>query len=81
MTQLSGLVRKAGRLLSWTGLIEDSSYAERLDSSLREFYRHRWHRFLLSVAFHFGGWLLGALEVAAMLFVLDIPAPGWPRRP
>jgi uncharacterized protein (TIRG00374 family) len=74
VTQLSGLVRRAGRLLSWAGLIEDSSYAERLDSSLREFYRHRWHRFLLSVAFHFGGWLLGALEVAAMLFVLDIPA-------
>jgi len=74
VTQLSGLVRRAGRLLSWAGLIEDRSYAERLDRSLREFYRHRWHRFLLSVAFHFGGWLLGALEVAAMLFVLDIPA-------
>ena len=74
VTQLSGLMRRAGRLLSWAGLIEDSSYAERLDSSLREFYRHRWHRFLLSVAFHFCGWLLGALEVAAMLFVLDIPA-------
>ncbi|HEV8533149.1 MAG TPA: lysylphosphatidylglycerol synthase domain-containing protein, partial [Methylomirabilota bacterium] len=63
VTQLSGLVRRAGRLLSWAGLIEDSSYAERLDSSLREVFRHRWHRFLLSVAFHFGGWLLGALEV------------------
>jgi hypothetical protein len=74
VTQLSGLVRRAGRLLSWAGLIEDSSYAERLDGNLREFYRHRWHRFLLSVTFHFGGWLLGALEVAAMLFVLDIPA-------
>src|ERR1700682_2684515 len=63
VTQLSALVRRAGRLLSWAGLIEDSSYAERLDSSLREFYRRRWHRFLLSVAFHLGGWLLGALEV------------------
>jgi uncharacterized protein (TIRG00374 family) len=74
VAQLTGLVRRAGRLLSWTGLIADSSYAERLDGSLREFYRRRWHRFVLSVAFHFGGWLLGALEVAAMLFVLDIPA-------
>jgi len=74
VTQLAGLVRRAGGLLTWAGLIEDRSYAERLDSNLREFYRHRWHRFLLSVAFHFCGWLLGALEVAAMLFVLDIPA-------
>ncbi len=74
VTQLAGLVRRAGGLLAWAGLIEDSSYAERLDESLRGFYRHRWHRFLLSVAFHFCGWLLGALEVAAMLFVLDIPA-------
>ena len=73
-TQIAGLVRRAGRLLVWAGLIEDSSYAERLDESLRGFYRDRWHRFLLSVTFHFCGWLLGALEVAAMLFVLDIHA-------
>jgi glycosyltransferase 2 family protein len=72
--QLAGLVRRAGGVLVWAGLIENSLHAERLDESLRGFYRHRWDRFLLSVVFHLCGWLLGVLEVAAMLFVLGIPA-------
>jgi len=73
VTQLAGLVRRAGRLLTWGGLIKEPSYAERLDENLRYFYRHRWRRFLLSAAFHLAGWLLGVLETAAMLFVLGIP--------
>lgn len=73
VTQVAGLVRRAGRLLAWSGLIENVSAAEDLDARLRRYYRENWRRFVLSVAFHFGGWLLGALEVLVMLYVLDIP--------
>jgi uncharacterized protein (TIRG00374 family) len=73
VTQVAGLVRRAGRLLAWSGLIENASAAEELDARLRRYYRENWHRFVLSVSFHFGGWLLGALEVLVMLYVLDIP--------
>jgi len=72
-TQLAGLVRRAGRLLAWGGLIEETSHAELLDASLRRFYRYEWPRFLLSVAFHLGGWLLGVLETMVILWVLDMP--------
>ena len=73
-TQLTGLVRRVGRLLTWSGLIEKGSQADRLDANLRLFYRDRWRRFLLSIACHLSGWILGVLEVAVMLFVLDISA-------
>jgi len=73
VSQVAGLVRRAGRLLAWSGLIENASAAEDLDARLRRYYRENWRRFVLSVAFHFGGWLLGALEVLVMLYVLDIP--------
>jgi uncharacterized protein (TIRG00374 family) len=73
-TQLTGLVRRVGRVLAWSGLIAESSQAERLDANLRLFYRDRWRRFLLSITCHLCGWILGVLEVAVMLFVLDIPA-------
>jgi glycosyltransferase 2 family protein len=72
-TQLAGLVRRAGRLLAWAGLLAETSHAERLDASLRQFYRHRWPRFLLSVAFHLGGWMLGVLETMVILWVLGMP--------
>jgi glycosyltransferase 2 family protein len=73
-TQLTGLVRRVGRLLAWSGLIAKSSQAEHLDANLRLFYRAHWRRFLLSIGCHLSGWILGVLEVAVMLFVLDIPA-------
>jgi glycosyltransferase 2 family protein len=74
VTQLAGLVRRAGRALVWSGLVKNASSAQRLDASLRGFYRHRWRRFLLSVAFHWVGWLLGVLETAVIVYVLAIPA-------
>ncbi|HZE35626.1 MAG TPA: flippase-like domain-containing protein [Candidatus Eisenbacteria bacterium] len=74
-TQVAGLVRRAGRLLAWSGLIEDASAAEELDARLRRYYRENWRRFLLSVSFHFCGWLLGALEALVMLYVLEIRVP------
>jgi uncharacterized protein (TIRG00374 family) len=73
VTQVAGLVRRAGRLLAWSGLIKDASAAEQLDARLRGFYRQNWRRFLLSVSFHFGGWLLGVLETLLMLYVLSVP--------
>src|SRR5262249_35640570 len=72
--QLTGLVRQAGHLLAWGGLITDTSHSERLDASLRRFYRRRWRRFLLSTGCHLGGWILGVLEAFVMLSVLAIPA-------
>lgn len=72
-TQLAGLVRRAGRVLAWAGLLAEISHAERLDARLRRFYRHRWPRFLLSVAFHLCGWMLGVLETMVFLWVLDMP--------
>lgn len=73
-TQLTGLVKRAGRLLAWSGLIEATSHAERLDANLRLFYRHRWRRFLLSITCHLCGWILGVLETLVILSVLEIPA-------
>jgi uncharacterized protein (TIRG00374 family) len=72
-TQLAGLVRRAGRLLAWAGLLDKPSHAEQLDANLRRFYSRRWPRFLLSVAFHLGGWMLGVLETMVILWVLDMP--------
>jgi glycosyltransferase 2 family protein len=71
--QVTGLVGRAGRLLAWVGLIKETSYAERLDASLRRFYRHEWRRLLASVAAHLAGWLLGVLEAFVVMWVLDLP--------
>jgi uncharacterized protein (TIRG00374 family) len=73
VTQVAGLVRRVGRLLTWSGLIKDASAADDLDARLRRYYRESWRRFALSVSFHFCGWLLGALEVLVILYVLEIP--------
>ena len=73
VTQVAGLVRRVGRLLTWSGLIKDASAADDLDARLRRYYRESWPRFALSVSFHFCGWLLGALEVLVILYVLEIP--------
>jgi glycosyltransferase 2 family protein len=75
LVQIVGLVRHGGRLLARFGVSDDVAYAERLDRSLREFYRRDWRRFLLSAGFHLGGWLLGALETYLMLVVLRVPVP------
>src|SRR5215510_1776541 len=73
VTQVAGLVKRVGRLLAWSGLIKDASVAEELDARLRRYYGESWGRFLRSVSFHFCGWLLGALEVLVILYVLEIP--------
>jgi uncharacterized protein (TIRG00374 family) len=73
--QVAGLVHRGGRVLRWLGLTDGASYAERLDSALRDFYRREWRGVTLSTGFHFLGWLLGALETYLMLVVLAVPVP------
>ncbi len=74
LTQYTGLVGRAGRLLARVGLINDPSEADLLDTRLRQFYRHRWPRFLLSVGFHLAGWLIDVAGTLLILFVLNIHA-------
>jgi uncharacterized protein (TIRG00374 family) len=74
LAQLSGLVARGGRLLQTFGVVGDASHATQLDAALRGYYRREWRRFALSVAFHLGGWLLGALEAFVMLWALGIDA-------
>lgn len=71
--QLAGLIARGGRIVAWTGLATDASHAERLDRSLRGYYRGQPRRCALSVLLHLIGWTLGGLEAAVMLFVLQIP--------
>jgi Lysylphosphatidylglycerol synthase TM region len=73
LTQIAGLVGRAGRLLARAGLIRHPSDAERLDARLRRFYRHQWPRFLLAVAFHLGGFLTDVVGTVVILRVLRIP--------
>jgi uncharacterized protein (TIRG00374 family) len=75
LAQVTGMVRRGGRVLAWAGVIEDASYAETLDRSLREFYRRHWRRVLLSTGFHLMGWLLGGFETYLMLRALGLPVP------
>ena len=72
LAQISGLVARGGRLLQTFGVVNDISHATQLDEALRGYYRHEWRRFTLSVAFHLGGWILGAFEALVMLWALGI---------
>lgn len=68
--QVSGLVARGGRLLRVLGAAE--AHAATLDRALRQYYRHEWGRFALSVGFHLMGWLLAAAEALVMLWALGI---------
>lgn len=70
--QVSGLVARGGRLLRLLGA--GDAHAATLDRALRDYYRHEWGRFALSVGFHLMGWLLGVVEALVMLWALGIDA-------
>jgi uncharacterized protein (TIRG00374 family) len=71
--QVMGLVRRAGRLLVWTGVTPTAAAAENLDASLRNYYRNEWRRFAASTGFHTLGWFTGAaLEATLMLWLLGV---------
>lgn len=55
---------------SWEARREES--LDRLDRMLRAFYRHHRGRLLLSLLFHFAGWVLGSLEVYLILHFMGI---------
>jgi glycosyltransferase 2 family protein len=72
VAQTRGLFARGGRLLRWFGLPSPRGL-ERVDESLIAFYRTRRGRFALSIAFHFGAWLLGSLESYLILQFLGLP--------
>jgi uncharacterized membrane protein YbhN (UPF0104 family) len=71
--QVAGMVGRAGRLLSWAGG-PGGRQAQRLDEALRDFYRHQWERFAMSVACFFVGWLVGVAQALLILDILGLPA-------
>jgi uncharacterized membrane protein YbhN (UPF0104 family) len=71
LAQVAGGVGRIGWILKWAGI---GVGARRVDGAVRGFYRLHRRSFLHSVAFHFGGWLIGTLEVLLILWALDIPA-------
>jgi uncharacterized membrane protein YbhN (UPF0104 family) len=73
LVQNAGLVARAGWALSWLGL-RSRHQAQRIDGTLRHFYRREWRSLLLSVGAHLAGWLIGALEGLVILKTLDLPA-------
>src|SRR5262245_1976938 len=73
LAQLTGAIGGVGRMLGRLGLPAGAIHAERLEASLRHFYRDRRPRLLMSTALHFVGWALGGLEVFLMLHALGVP--------
>jgi hypothetical protein len=71
--QVAGIVGRAGRLLEWFG-VAPGDHAQRLDVTLRDYYRRDWRRLTWSTTFHLAGWLLGAVEAFVILVFLGIPA-------
>ena len=68
-----GIVGRAGRLLEWSGVVPRGGSAQRLDATLRAYYRRHGRRLSLSTGFHLVGWLLGAVEAYVILIFLEIP--------
>ena len=73
LVQCTGVIARAGRLTGLLGVRRGPGFAERLDDSLRNFYRTQRRRLLLSTGFHFAGWVLGGVEVFLMLYALKVP--------
>jgi uncharacterized protein (TIRG00374 family) len=70
--QVSGLVARAGRVLTTLAAGQIAGHAETLDEALRRYYGSERRRFVLSVGCHLIGWLLGALETWLMLWALGL---------
>jgi glycosyltransferase 2 family protein len=69
-------VRALLRLLPrWQRLTGWKERAGRIDAHLLSIYDGDSRRFLLSTAYHFGGWLLNAVELALFLYLMGIDTP------
>jgi len=74
--QQKGLFGGALRFLRWLGFSwgeQKDAGARGLDLALSSFYREHPGRLALSFLFHFGGWVLGSLEVFLILHFMGIP--------
>lgn len=72
VVQVVGVLGAAGRFLGRLGTVGSRKLAP-LDRALSYFYRHEPRRLLLSVACHFLGWALGAVEAYLILHALGLP--------
>ena len=78
LAQQKGLFQGGLRLLRWLGLSwgnHPHEGVQRLDTALSCFYREHRGRLTLSLLFHFGGWVVGSLEVYLILHFMGIPMP------
>jgi len=73
LVQLTGVIARAGQGMTLLGLSSGPSTAERLDASLRSFYRHQWGRLVASIGCHLAGWILGGVEAFIILYMLQVP--------
>ncbi len=75
LLQQKGLFGGGLRFLRGLGLSWDQGEegARHLDRALSAFYREHPGRLTLSLLFHFGGWVLGSLEVFLILHFMGIP--------
>ncbi len=74
LVQTRGMLGWAGRLLDRLGVgaVRGRSTLGRVDDALGQFYRTAPGRLALSIAFHFGAWLLGSLETWLILRFLGV---------
>lgn len=76
LVQQKGLFRGGIRLLRLLGLGPETRRVEgirRLDQILSAFYREHRRRLALSLLYHFGGWVVGSLEVFLILGFMGNP--------
>lgn len=74
LVQTRGMLGWGGRVLARCGFsLGRHAVLGRADDGLARFYRDHPARFVLSVAFHFVGWLLGAAETYLILWLLGEP--------
>ena len=70
--QLGGVMGAGGRLLARFGVPVAATGGAALDDSLAGFYRRAPFRLALSIAFHFLGWVVSALETWLILRLLGV---------
>jgi glycosyltransferase 2 family protein len=69
-------VRSLRRLFpGWPRLLRWEEHAQQIDAHLLSVYDGDSRRFLVSTAYHFGGWLLNAVELALFLYFMGVDAP------
>ena len=76
LVQAFGVIGGGGRILQRLGLLgagEPPQALGRVDDALSRFYRDQPRRLILSIACHFAGWALSALETYVILYALGLP--------